>query len=79
VSLAANRAFARSASISRIARLGVRHQRVHQPARGAAISSTARSNAASLACDGLWKPDTLRTNCSERGAHFLVGRRRLEV
>src|SRR5580693_9374553 len=27
-------------------------------------SSTASSNAASLACDGLLKPDSLRTNCS---------------
>src|SRR6266436_3972985 len=27
-------------------------------------SVTARSNAASLACDGLLKPDSLRTNCS---------------
>src|SRR6185437_2877785 len=27
-------------------------------------SATARSNAASLACDGLLKPESLRTNCS---------------
>src|SRR5690348_18045841 len=30
----------------------------------AETSATARSNAASLACDGLLKPDSLRTNCS---------------
>src|SRR5713101_3387919 len=31
----------------------------------AAISSTAARNAASLACDGLLKPLTFRTNCNE--------------
>src|SRR5689334_24094576 len=31
----------------------------------AATSSTARSNAASFAFEGLWKPESLRTNCSE--------------
>jgi len=30
----------------------------------AETSSTARSNAGSLACDGLLKPESLRTNCS---------------
>src|SRR5689334_17617126 len=31
----------------------------------AATSSTARSNAASFAFEGLWKPESLRTNCSD--------------
>jgi len=30
----------------------------------AATSATARSNASALVCDGLLKPDSLRTNCS---------------
>src|SRR5260370_28362096 len=58
------RSFAFSASISRSRAGAWVCSEVRRRRAVSETSLTARSNAASLACDGLLKPESLRTNCS---------------
>jgi len=63
--LSAARALAFAASSSRLFGVAVVSSERKRRAQTFAISSTALSNAASFAFDGLWKPVIFRTNCSE--------------
>ena len=75
--LSAARARARSAS-SRDRAVGIGHQRVEEGRADRGNLSIARSKASSFAFDGLLKPESFLTNCSD-ARDLVLGRRRLEI